>query len=260
MRSAILIAAACLAIAIVWLLYGSRIVLAFDHFFPGPPSPETTDRMVIANDRFATGKIGFPLPGPDLIQLSMDPKCRLVIRTGGRSFTLGTVKTWWTDPVNPQYLFVLDLGDIMSFTRDVSRVYWQTPFAWNILGATMPKRHRYAYDRIRWTKCYGSSFEIVWRSTQSFYPNGWADEWDFRVVKLSIHPGPVEKSAAAYLAKTKNWTEVDYRLEAQPSTPEDYIFTAIYLKDETAAHPGSGKSVALRINKSSKQISETAFQ
>ena len=69
----------------------------------------------------------------------------------------------------------------------------------------------------------------------------------------------IERTAAAYLWKTKNWTAGEYRLEAHASTPEDDLIAAVYLKD--GSHPGSGESVVLRISKASHAVTgEMRFQ
>lgn len=69
----------------------------------------------------------------------------------------------------------------------------------------------------------------------------------------------IEKATAAYLLRTKGWADGEYRLEARPSTPEDYLIAAVYLKD--GSHPGAGESVVLRISKASHEVAgETGFQ
>jgi hypothetical protein len=262
LRSAILIAGCCIGIGVVWLTLGSRILLVFDRCFPGPPTAKDADPLLIDADSFGLGSRRWPLPGPAAIKLIPDSQQRVVFRADGRTFTFGPVKTMWDDPVKAQYLFVPEPGDVVSFKRDVSRLHWHIPFAFSIMGGDLPKRHRYAYDRLRWTKNSGAILEITWRDEQGFYAGaGWQDEYNYRLVNISIRPGPVEKTAAAYLAATKRWTGNDYRLEAQAATPEDDLIAAVYLQDEAASHPGAGKSVLLRINKSSKKVvSETAFQ
>ena len=249
----------------IWLRLGNRIVLVFDRCFPGPSSPKEHGYLEIcADDAFTLGERRWPLPGLEKIQLLLDSQQRIVLRADGRNFTLGPVRRIWSDPVQPQYVFVPDEGDVVSFARDVSRLEWHTPFAFSFMPTYVPKRHRYVYDRLRWTKNSGAVLEIVWRGEERFYPRpqpGWFEEYNTWLATLNIRPGPVEKAAAGYLAKTKKWTPHEYRLEAQPATPEDYVIKVVYMKDETSAHPGGGKSVVLRINKSSKRVTgETGFQ
>jgi hypothetical protein len=241
-------------VVIIWLLLGSRFLVVFDRCLPGTPIPKRGDHPAITVDSLALGERGY--------QLILDSKKRLALCADRRWFTFGPVEKMWTHPVKPQYLFTSDSGDAVSFTRDVSRLEWHTPFAWNIMGVTMPRRHRYAYDRLRWTKNDGAMLQITWRDEQSYSPtSGWQDEYKTKLANLSIRRSPMEKAATAYLEKTLKWAASEYRLESQSATLEEYIVVAIYLQDETASHPGSGKSVVLRINKSSKKVvSETGFQ
>jgi hypothetical protein len=69
-----------------------------------------------------------------------------------------------------------------------------------------------------------------------------------------------EDAVAAYLAKTKHWTPAEYRLEPRPAENGGETFAAIYLKDESATHPGAGQSVLLTLEKSSKAVKETGWQ
>ncbi len=258
MRTTALIFGCCLGVAILWLRLGSRFVLVFDQCFPGAPKVIEHDHFGITLDTFSTD-MGRTLTGLGTIKLSLDSQKRVVLGVDDRFFTLGPMTECWSDPY---FLFVPEADDVVSFTRDVSRIEWHTPFAFYWLGGTVPKRHRYGYERLRWKKNSGAVLEIIWRSGEDFYPrSGWAEDSNYRLTKLKISPGPIENAAAAYLAKNKKWTSADYRLEFQASTKDDYVVAAIYLKDETPSHPGGGKSVVLRINKSSKKVvSETGYQ
>jgi len=235
-------------------------VLVFDRCFPGAPSTKDYEPLQIDVSRFAIGHWGFSSP-PDAVRLALDSHQRLVLLASDRTFTFGPVKTRWTDPIKPQYEFVSEAGDIVSFTRDVSRLEWHTPFAWSFM-LYAARRHRYAYDRLRWRKLSGAEFEIVWREDQRYYPRskeGWQDEYNFELAKVSIRQGPVEKAAAEYLSSKKGWSENAYRLEIQTATVEDYVVAAIYMTD--GSYPGGGKSVMLRISKSSGKVAgETGFQ
>ena len=158
-----------------------------DLFLTGPPSAKTVDRLMIDLDRFVIGNWGWPLPGRDKLQLGLDSQQRLIISSDGRSFTFGPVKTRWNNPGNPQYLFVPEAGDVVSFTRDASRLNWYTPFAFSFMGK-LPKQHRYAYGRLRWIKNTGATLDITWRDQESFYagPTGWADGSNPQMLRLRI--------------------------------------------------------------------------
>jgi hypothetical protein len=267
MRPATLIAmvVGCgVAIGIVWLLLGSRIALAVDRCFPGQPSSQPANPLAIQADRFILGSRSWPLPRRGAFELKIvtDAHGRLVLSAGGRPFTLGPVQRMWADPAGPQYEFLPEAGDTVSFTRNAGRLCWPAPFAFSIMGAPVARWHRHAYDRLRWTKGSGARLEMTWRDDQGFYPgSGWADAYTNRLTDIGIHPGPVAEAVAAYLAATRGWTGGEYRLETQSTPGEDSVVTAIYLEDERASQPGAGKSVVLRVDKRSGKVSgETGFQ
>jgi hypothetical protein len=276
MRIAPLIAAiagCAIAIAIISLSLGRRISMLVDRLLPGPPIPKPTDPISISFDPdgissyFSLGPSGWSFswphaPGPLDLKIILSRHNLLILRAGNRSFTFGPVQKWWTGS-KPQYQFTPAPGDIVSFTRDQSRLPWLTPFTFNTLGVSVPKAKRFAYDRLRWTKPSGAILEVTWRGEYWFYPrSGWADTYNNRLVRVLIRPSPLEKSATAYLAATKGWSPDEYRLEPQPPTSEDAIIEVVYLKDESAAvQPGAGQSVVLRMDKSSRKvISESGWQ
>jgi hypothetical protein len=255
MRTGAMIVGAALAIGALWLLLGRRIVLLVDMIFPGSPSPTEAGDLLIDADSFVIGPHRWPFLRGDAFDLkvAMSRNNRLVLAAGPRAFTFGQVKIRWANKPEPAYQFIPDPGDAVSFTRDVSRLEWHTPFAFSFMGGRVAKRHRYAYDRLRWKKNSGAALQIVWRSEQQF-TDAWYDQWDFRLTRLSIKMSPAETAAAAYLA-AKGWKSGEYRLESNGD-----IVDAIHLEDEAGAHPGSGKSVVLQVNRSTGTVSETAWQ
>jgi hypothetical protein len=260
MRTGAMIVGAALAIGALWLLLGRRIVLLVDMVFPGSPTPTEIGKLQISADSFAIGSHAWPfLSGDEFdLKVAMGPHNRLVLVSGTRAFTFGQVKTRWANEPEPAYQFIPDPGDSVSFTREVSRLEWHTPFAFSFIGGRVAKRHRYAYDRLRWKKQSGATLEIVWRSEQQF-TGAWYDQWNFRLTKLNIKMSPAETAAAAYLAST-GWKSGEYRLESEAPSASDDVVNAIYLADESAPHPGGGKSVVLHVNRSTKAISATAWQ
>jgi hypothetical protein len=262
-----------IAIAIAWLMLGRRISFWLDKCVPGRRSAMPHDPSRIKFDpeglssHFTLGSTGWSLswperPWPSELKVLTDRQCRLVLRADAHSFTFGPVATWWNDPVKPEYQFVAEAGDVVSFTREISRVPWPTPFEYSILGGSSPKWKKFAYDRLRWRKASGSVLEVVWRSEYWFYrKSGWADNWQRRLTGVSIRRGPIEKAIAAYLARTKGWTGAEYRLESLPGSSAEALVAAVHLDDGTAIQPGCGKSVVLHVNKASgKVVGETGFQ
>jgi hypothetical protein len=260
MRTVAIIVGSALALGVLWLLLGRRIVLLVDSIFPGSPTPIETGRLEIGDDYFAIGPSSRPLERGDAFELkvAMSQKCRLVLASGPRCFTFGQVKTRWANKPEPAYEFIPDPGDTVSFARYVSRLEWHTPFTIRFMGGPPPKRHRFAYDRLSWNKKSGAALEIIWRSDQDF-TGAWYDQWNFRLIKLTIKMSPAENAAAAYLP-SKGWKTSEYRLESEAPSGDEDVINAIWLEDETSAHPGGGKSVVLRVNRSTRAVQETGWQ
>jgi hypothetical protein len=170
---------------LIWLFLGRQIVLVFDLCFPGPRTPKPTGYMQADVESLVLGSRRWPMPAPVTLMLDAEQKLRLSCE--GREFTFGQVKKYWDNSGKPQYEFISEPGDIVSFTRDTSRLECQTPFAIGFLGR-LPKRHRYAYDRLRWTKNSGATLEITWRDQQNFYPGstGWSDANNERVTGITV--------------------------------------------------------------------------
>ncbi len=182
MRTAAMVIGSGLAIVALWLSLGRRIVLLADRILPGPPSPKEIGHLVISSESFSIGPQRWPFD----LKVTMSRENRLVLAAESREFTFGPVTAKWADA---QYLFIPDTGDQVSFTRDVSRMEWHTPFAFSFMGGRMAKRHRYAYDRLRWTKNSGAALEITWRSEQKF-DGGWRDQYNFLLTNVAVQPSP----------------------------------------------------------------------
>jgi hypothetical protein len=259
-----IIAGCGVAIGILWLWFGRRISRVIDWCFPGRPSPQPIDPLLIKADCFVIGSCRWPLPRSEEFDLKFttDRQGRLILHADGRAFTFGPVQKMWNDPIHPQFQFLPETGDRVSFTRDISRFPWPTPFTISFMGAPMPKWKRYAYDRLCWIKPGGAKLEITWSDEYWFYRrSGWADIYINRLKNITICLSPIEKFIAKYLRATKGWSGDEYRLEHQSATSEEDVIAAIYLKDEAAAHPGAASSVVLRVNRLSKKVvSETGWQ
>jgi hypothetical protein len=204
-----LVTACVITVTILWLCLGRRISMLVDSLFPGQPKPQPTDPMSIAFDpngissRFTLASWTWPLswpwpPGPFDLKIILSRRQELILCADGRSFAFGPVQKMWADTDKPQYQFIPAADDGVSFTRDLGRLPWLTPFTFNIMGVSVPKAKRYAYDRLRWTKPGGSTLEIIWRNEYWWYPRtGWNDTYNIRLLSVRIRLSPLEKSAAA---------------------------------------------------------------
>jgi hypothetical protein len=227
----------------------TRISRAADHLFTSKPSSKLLSYLEIGNGTFTLGDRKWPLP----FTAVLDSQARATVE----AFTLGPVQKRWADSM----VFVPEPADQISFIRSDGLVPWPTPFyGLFTLGKSAPKWSRHIYDRLVWKKENGAVMEIVWRDQQRLYKNGWAEESNNQLTSFRVEPGPYHRAAIAYLAKTKQWTPAEYRLEPRTAENGGERFAGIYLKDEAAAHPGAGESVLLRIEKSSGAVTEMGWQ
>jgi len=185
-------------LGVCWLMLGRQVSTVFDRCFPGAPAVQSTDPMLIQFDRagvssrFTLGSESRALSWPGRpwqfeLRVLLDAKQRLMLCAGVKSFTLGPVQTRWADPVKPRYQFVQEAGDVVSFSRVISRLPWPTPFTFSWMGVPVPKLKRYAYDRLRWNKPSGARLEIIWRDEYWFYPRtGWTDTYMNRLYSVRV--------------------------------------------------------------------------
>jgi hypothetical protein len=241
MRAALLTVGSLIALGVVWLMLGRRVVLLLDAIFPGPASPNEAGITGVDPDIIFIDQRRYELPGRSALSRSN--------RVVYRNFTFGPAVAW---RAGDGYQFAPDPGDTVTFTRDVSRLEWHTPFAIAFIGPKPAKRHRFAYDRLHWKKKSGATFNAVWRQDQQF-KGEWFDQYNDSLVRLEINLSPSEQAAAAYLAN-KGWKPDEYRLESNAEGSID----AIYLAD--GATPGAGKSLSLSVDPHTNKIRESGFQ
>ena len=191
-------------LALTWLRFGRLISSLFDRCFPGRPTPQSIDPMLIDCDaggmssRFTLGprsrSFSWPdRPGPFALNIIHDAKGQLLLNANGKTFTFGPVQKMWSDPVSPRYLFVPEPGDVVCFSHTISRFPWFIPYTFNVMGGAVPTRKRHAYDRLRWTKPSGATLEIIWRNEFWFYLGaGWCDVFLDRLYRVNIRRSPTK--------------------------------------------------------------------
>jgi len=240
-----LIAFCLIAAVSIWFLLADR-------FFLGPPVTQPVTETSISEGKLVIDSRKWPLtePPPSLV---LDHSARVVIYTYGRAFTFGPLTKRWEAAMQ----FSADPGDTISLTRRFSRSVMPMPYfgLFNPLGGSAPKWRRAVYDHLRWTKSTGASLDITWQDEQRLWSKGWQDEYNNQVTNLTIELSAVDKAATDYLTTTKKWSPKEYRLESQGTD----AVAAIWLEDENAGHPGSGRSVQLKLHQG-KVVGETAWQ
>ncbi len=240
-----LIALCLIAAVFIWFLLADR-------FFLGPPVPQPVAETSISEGNLVIGSRKWPLTDP-LPSLFLDRSARVVMYTDGRAFTFGPLTKRWEAAMQ----FSPDPDDNIQFTRRTSRAVLPMPYfgLFNPLGGSAPKWHRTVYDHLRWVKSNGATLDITWQDEQRQWPKGWQDEYNNQVTKLMIELSPVDKAATDYLTATRKWSPKEYRLESQGTD----TVAAIWLEDENGSHPGSGRSVQLKLHQG-KVVGETAWQ
>jgi hypothetical protein len=247
-RIAVVLAATALLV-IIWLLAGDHISRAADYFLTSKPTLKSLSYLEIGQGTFTLGDRKWPLP----FSAVLDSQARATVE----SFTLGPVQKRWAESM----VFIPEPADQVSFIRSDGLLPWPTLFyGLFTLGNSAPKWSRHIYDRLVWKKENGAVMEIVWRDQQRLYKNGWTEESNNQLTGFHVDLGPNQSVAAAYVARTKHWTPAEYRLEPRAAENGGETFAAIYLKDDSAAHPGAGQSVLLRIEKSSGAVTEMGWQ
>ena len=147
-----------------WLQFGPPIGRVHENLVGGTPEIDPQFRSL---DLTGPGPLYVPAA-----QITVDAAGRLVLSSGGKSFTLGTrtmhqVSVDAGEPVLPQY--AAESGDSASLVVERG-LAWPTPFEINVVGlggtATTWKRH--VYYRLTWVKASGASLSMTWAGEQPF--------------------------------------------------------------------------------------------
>ena len=125
------------------------------------------------------------------------------------------------------------------------------------MGGPRTSWRRHSYNRLLWKKSSGASMEFVWRDEQGFYPgHGWADGNLEIAPLIKINSSAFEEAVVRYLSRKKAWKRDEYRLEPRGASVDGHsdVTAAVFLKDESAAHPGAGQSVDVFVDRTSGQV------
>ena len=167
-----------LSLTIIWLLAGRQLSLLLDRIVSVRIASLTVAPLKYDGGGFLIGELLMTFGSIDNrrfdLQLHSDSSNRVILSTGGLSFTLGPR----TNPIDssgrPEIEFVPDQGDELSFTARRSFLGWPTPFEFNFMRPHSPWWKRYVYYRFIWKKRSGAKLEMLWRCEQQYYANsGW---------------------------------------------------------------------------------------
>ena len=206
---------ATLMLGIIWLSIGRYLTLLLDRAITLRVASVRVESLEYDGGGFWIEK---PLSGSYAPELSMtfgsidnqrfdlclcsDASNRVVLKSGGRSFTLGP-RTNPVDPSGrPEIYLIPEPGDEVSFTVTRSILSWPTPFEINFLSRT-PWWKRYVYYRLAWKKRSGAELAMHWRYEQDYFTgSGWtkpAMMWNFQtgLLRVDIHPQASPASGGA---------------------------------------------------------------
>jgi hypothetical protein len=108
------------------------------------------------------------------IKLDTDSLNRVVLSSGGRSFTLGPRSNPIDPSGRPEIYFTPEAGDELSLVSERGLIGWPTPFEFNFIGPPTPWWKRYVFYRLKWKKPAGAKMEMLWRYEQGYFSQvGW---------------------------------------------------------------------------------------
>jgi hypothetical protein len=211
-----------IALGAIWLSVGRYLTLLVDRLITLRVASEPVDRLEYDGGGFLIGK---PLSSLYTAELSMtfgstdnlnfdlclcsDVSNMVVLRSEGRSFTLGP-RTNPVDPSGrPEIYLVPESGDKVSFTVTRSVLSWPTPFEIDFMIRT-PWWKRYVYYRLLWRKRSGAKLAMFWRYEQDYFTgSGWTNPammWNYQtgLLRVDIHPQASMISEAARPSRQVN--------------------------------------------------------
>lgn len=264
-----IIAAVCLIIT--WLVEGRRIALLSDRFITFRLKSVSVSPLEYDGGYLRIGAVALDLIGADNQPFNLsfltDSQNRLVLSTGGQSFTLGPRLTAPDPAGRPGIKFASEQGDELSLELRRSAFSRPTPpFQINVFGGSTPWWRRYLYYRLQWKKPSGAKLEMLWRYEQQYYfRRGWNEGYmmyDFftGLLRVKIFPETIaqESVVVEYISRTKGWKRPDYRIEGQGVSADGLsdVLAVIHLRDLYSLSPGAGLSVVLHVDRASHQVTK----
>jgi len=158
------------ATAVAWLFAGRQFSLFWDHLMTVPIESLPVSPLAYDGDNL---KIGERVMSAGL---QLDSGNRVILSSGGKAFPLGYAAKRSDIPGDPEFEFIADPGDRITFTIERSYFSWPTPFEFNFMTGRSPSWKRHRYYRLFWRKNSGAKLEMAWRYEQWFYPSdGWTN-------------------------------------------------------------------------------------
>jgi hypothetical protein len=256
---------AAAGIAALWVFGARSISMLVDRFDTMTLEARSPDRFLYDNGILRFGAnilylMTFENKFSAVATISASGRVSLAKR--GKLFPLGPGRSVPSITGFPNFEFTPDPSDIVRFTRERSLLSWPV-FETNFMtGGASPYLRRHVYCRLTWTKRSRANLELLWRIDQGYYGGGsWRPEKveviAGNLLSCNIHEASdLDSAAVQYLSRTRRWDRAEYQLENRgPSSDsrEEVIF-ALHRDDEHSPHPGAGRSVELRLDYNSRQV------
>jgi hypothetical protein len=175
----LLLLIAGVAAGILWLCAGRLLTLLIDRLITVKVVTMPVDNLEYDGGGFQADGISMTFGGIDNqrfnLTLCTDASHKVVLTSGGRSFTLGPRSNPVDASGRPEIYFVPDHGDEVSLSVTRSFLPWPTPFEIYLMIKT-PWWKRYVYYRLDWKKRSGAELAMHWRYEQDYFAErGWIE-------------------------------------------------------------------------------------
>jgi len=265
-RTTLLWTLAAAALAVAWVLGARSLSLLVDRWQTLRLAGGPVDHLRYDNGVLALAGVRMGLLTADTlpsgVSITLGPGRRVTLGQAGRRFPCGPGHAVPAPGGLPGFTFQPDPGDTVTLTQEQSHLSWPTPLEMNFMTGHAPSWRRHLYSRLTWTKRSGAQLEMLWRLRQGhFGAEGWRpqriESGSAGLVQTTItEPPELFAAARAYLARTRKWAPADYRLEScgPAADGRGEIVAAIHPEDQRASAPGTGVSVELVMDCSSRQV------
>ncbi len=273
MRTILLYALGALGALLVWLFAARHIISLLDRLHTLQLTRAPLKKLSFTGNSLSFGDISHDilidqsLPSGLAIHLGANKRAAFTYK--GAAFSAGPAQPVLNPYGLPEFEFIPDPGDTVTYTTAQSHLSWPTPFEMNFMTGYTHSWRQYIYFRLVWTKRSGANMQVLWRRDRGYHnQDGWQSS-DIRITNAALRQVSIVEAtdltaaAHAYLKSAKGWQPSDYNLEDRGPAPDgkSEIIAALHRNDKTAHAPGPGLSTQLHLDYGTRKVTgETAFQ
>jgi len=272
-RSVLFYSLAAIAALLAWLFAARPVIALLDRISTLRLTHVPVSKLNFTGNSLFFGEISHDIlvdqSLPSGLDIRLGANKRAVFTYKGAIFHAGPATPEVHFNGLPEFEFISDPGDTVTYTTEQSYMSWPTPFAMNFMTGYTHSWRQYLYFRLVWTKRSGAQMEILWRRDRGYHSgDGWQSN-DVRSTNaalrrvLIVEARDLNAAAHAYLKRSKSWNPADYDLEDRGPSPDgkSEILAAIHHGDKNATAPGPGLSTLLHLDFSTRQVKEeSGFQ